>query len=160
MREVRFVDTSVLCNLLPVPGKCQDREAVVTEVRAVTQRSDIQLVLPVAAVIETGNHIAQLADGSQRRDCARRFAKVLNGVVGGELPWVLHSVPWDAQLIQLICDGPGEVPNLADMASAQVGAGDVSILAECHLYAERTSNVLVTVWTYDQGLAAYAPAVP
>lgn len=160
MREVRFVDTSVLCNLLALPGKCQDRDAVTAEVRAVTLRSDVQLVLPVAAVIETGNHIAQLAEGSKRRECARSFVELLKGVVDGQLPWVLHSMPWDARLIRLLCDGPGKIPNLADMASAQVGAGDVSILAECHLYSARTANVKVTVWTYDRGLAAYAPDTP
>lgn len=157
MRQVRFVDTSVLCNALAVPGKCQDRAAVAAELRSVTVSGDVQLVVPVAAVIETGNHIAQVQDGTLRRSCATRFEQVLRDIVAGTLPWVLHSVAWDAELLKVLCDGPGAAGALTQMAMLGVGTGDVSILAECELYARRTSNVIVTIWTLDRGLLAYAP---
>ena len=50
-RRVEFVDTSVLCNLLDVPGKNQDRKNVL---RALEERRACDLILPVTAVIETG----------------------------------------------------------------------------------------------------------
>ncbi len=70
---------------------------------------------------------------------------------------VLHSVAWDRRMLTLLCDGPGEIGGLIEMAGrGLLGAGDLSILAECELYATRTAGVRVRVWTHDERLAAYA----
>ncbi|MFJ8843469.1 hypothetical protein ACIRFF_11250 [Streptomyces cyaneofuscatus] len=71
-RGVEFVDTSILCNLLAVPGKCQDREQVIDELKRKRERRETDLLLPVTAIIETGNHIAQVSDGRARRSYAWR----------------------------------------------------------------------------------------
>jgi hypothetical protein len=72
MREVEFVDTSVLLNILDVPGKNQDRQHVVEELREKTARG-VQLIIPVSAVIETGNHITNLPDGPLAPCLCRAF---------------------------------------------------------------------------------------
>ncbi|WP_371780877.1 hypothetical protein [Streptosporangium subroseum] len=90
-RRVEFVDTSVLCNLLDVPGKNQDRKNVL---RTLEEKRACDLILPVTAVIETGNHIAQLSDGRLRRQYADKLSKLLELVIIGEAPWVLHTVEW------------------------------------------------------------------
>lgn len=59
---MEFVDTSILCNPLEVPGKCQDRKRVIDELKRKRDRRDTDLLLPVTAIIETGNHIAQVSD--------------------------------------------------------------------------------------------------
>ncbi|WP_344258612.1 hypothetical protein [Streptomyces sodiiphilus] len=103
---MEFVDTSILCNLLEIPGKCQDRERVIDELRRKRTARDCDLLLPVTAVIETGNHVAQIADGRQRRVCAEKFAAVLRHVVEGTAPWALNEVEWnDAHLITLLQGG-------------------------------------------------------
>src|SRR3954453_10810683 len=93
---MEFVETSILCNLLEVPGKSQDRDKVIEELRLKLEARDLDLLLPVTAIIETGNHIAQLADGRMRRSCAERFADVLRMVADGRAPWALNEVEWDA----------------------------------------------------------------
>ncbi len=156
MPIVSFVDTSVLCDLLKVPGKCQRHE----EVRAELQRqheAGVQLVLPIASIIETGNHIAQAGDGHGRHASAKAFVELLRLTAEGGAPWVLHSVAWDRRMLALLCDGPGEIGTFVEMAGTGVlGAGDIAILAERELYAMRTAGVDVRVWTHDERLAAYS----
>lgn len=65
MQSVILVDTSVLLNILNVPGLNQDHEAIMDEFEELVE-SGVNLLLPVGAVFETGNHIARLADGRQR----------------------------------------------------------------------------------------------
>lgn len=156
MAEVRFVDTSVLCDLLDVPGKAQQQLAVREELRSLIEQG-IQLVLPVAAIIETGNHIEQGPRGHARRAAAERFVALLRLTVATAAPWVLHSVPWDGRMLDLICDGTPKTGAFVDLAgNGQLGGGDVSILAECELYRSRVAGVRVAIWTHDQQLAAYS----
>ncbi|APE24564.1 MULTISPECIES: hypothetical protein [Streptomyces] len=154
-RRVEFVDTSILCNLLEVPGKCQDLEKVREELRGKLAAHDCDLLLPVTAVIETGNHIAQLADGFQRRTCAEKFVAVLRLVVAGEAPWALNEVEWNAAHLEALIAGGSSGMSLVDHAVNRVGCGDVNILIERDRYLARTSGVEATVWTLDGGLAAH-----
>ncbi|MCP9490642.1 MAG: hypothetical protein MSC31_12300 [Solirubrobacteraceae bacterium MAG38_C4-C5] len=155
MRKAVFLDTSVLCELLRVPGKCQRPDEVRVDV---TRRVDAgeTLLLPTAAIIETGNHIAQLADGHARRRCAHGLVNVLQATAQQDPPWVLNGARWDVELIGALCNGARGCPPLPDMASQRVGAGDVSILAEAEAYERRAAHVAVEIWTFDQGLGAYA----
>lgn len=67
---VWFVDTSVLVNLLDLDGFNQDKKAVADGLK---QRLDAKhtMILPITAIIETGNHIAHHAARRHRRDTAR-----------------------------------------------------------------------------------------
>ena len=66
MTEIVFLDSSVLFNILQVPYKCSDRTEVVAEFKKLSANG-ATFVFPVTAVIETGNVIAQPADGHDRR---------------------------------------------------------------------------------------------
>jgi hypothetical protein len=157
MREVRFVDTSVLCDLLDVPGKNQHREAVQAELRELVA-AGVQLVLPIAAIIEAGNHIVHLGDGSARRMCATRFVHLLRATAEGTLPWVLHAVAWNDAMLHMLCDGTALTGPFVELAaSGMLGTGDLSILVERDMYARRTAGTDVRVWTHDQRLGAYNP---
>jgi len=81
LRPVSFIDTSVVCNILPIPDRDQDRERVLDEMRAKQKRE--VLILPVTAVIETGNFIAHLPGGNVRRTVARKFSDMLELVIEG-----------------------------------------------------------------------------
>ena len=60
-----IVDTSAFCNVLAIPGKNQHREEARAALRAFINEGS-SLLLPLAAVYETGRHIAQLAISHQR----------------------------------------------------------------------------------------------
>lgn len=86
--SICIVDTSVFCNILEVPNRCQDRERVLDRLENLID-DGATLLLPLATIYETGNHIAQNGDGRQRRDAAERFAKQVNLALQGEI----HSPP-------------------------------------------------------------------
>ena len=155
-RKVEFVDTSILCNLLEVPGKCQDRGKVIDDLLRKQKARDCDLLLPVTAVIETGNHIAQLTDGRCRRNCAEKFAGVLRMVVEGKAPWTLNEVEWNAAHLNSLIEGGSTGSSLVEHACNKLGCGDLNILIERDRYLARTSGVKATVWTLDDLLSAYA----
>ncbi|NJP99524.1 hypothetical protein [Streptomyces zingiberis] len=155
-RRVEFVDTSVLCNLLGVPGKCQDREEVAADLVRKRAARDCTLLLPVTAVIETGNHIAQLPDGAARRTCAERFATVLRTVVEGTAPWALNEVEWNGAHLEALIAGGRTGSSLIEHACNRLGCGDLNILIERDRYLARTSGIEARVWTLDALLGSYA----
>jgi len=152
--DVEFVDTSVLTNLCRVPDKDERYLEAAERLEAVW--NEVQLIIPVTAVIETGNHIEQAKhDGRER--AARMFEKYLRSMMDDETPWVLHEVLWGADFLSQLCDGPSPVPGLVQMMmSKQLGAGDMAILVERRLYMARTRIPRVDIWTYDERLRAYS----
>jgi hypothetical protein len=153
MPTVEFVDTSVLLNLCRVPNKCQQHEEVKREFAAkVGGRST--LVLPLTAVIETGNLIAQV--DTDRRRCAEAFETIVRSVFDDQVPWVLNEVPWDGDFLRRLCDGPGHTGRLVDVLTRrELGTGDLAILVEVDLYRARVRRADVRIWTYDERLRGY-----
>lgn len=153
-RTVTFIDTSVLVEVLGVPGKSQQSDEVKAELRERVEIGE-SMILPAAAIIETGNHIAQVSNGALRRKAAVAFSSILEWTVSETAPWTLGGVQWNGPLLAAICRGARGCPPLPDMASQGIGAGDVSILAEAEAYAARVAHVDVRIWTLEQALAAY-----
>ena len=71
MSTIVLLDTSVYLNILDVPDFNQDRDEVFTTLQDSIGCGDYFL-LPLATVWETGNHIADLADGQTRRQASPR----------------------------------------------------------------------------------------
>lgn len=152
MGSITFIDTSILCNLVPVPGYDQQRQQVKDEMGHRLD-NDEQFILPITAVIATGNHIAQLSSGGARRQAASNLAALLGLIRDGKAPWVLHDVRWDQDFLQQLLEGADTGTNYIDHAQAGVGAGDLCILTERQTYSMR-SRIPTDIWTLDGGLAA------
>jgi hypothetical protein len=103
-RKISFVDTTILCNLIPIPGRAQDREQVAAQMRAKERAGEV-LILPVTAVVEAGNFIAQLPDGTARRTTAQTFERLMALVVAGNAPWQLHQFLWGEEFLQSFLAG-------------------------------------------------------
>ncbi|MEV0110200.1 hypothetical protein AB0H42_28225 [Nocardia sp. NPDC050799] len=157
MRAVAFIDTSVLCNLVPVPGRDQQRDDVQEEMRHRLSK-DEQFILPITAVVETGNFIAQLDDGGLRRTTAQKLQAILRFICEGRSPWVLHDVPWNRHFLEKLLEGAGTYVDYVEHAQNRVGTGDLCVLTERHLYHTRT-GIPATIWTLDAGLMAYSTPV-
>ncbi len=65
MSAIVIVDTSVLLNILNVPGRNERRVEVLAELGGLIETGD-HLFIPMAAIVEVGNHIAQLGNGAQQ----------------------------------------------------------------------------------------------
>lgn len=151
---VWFVDTSILCNMIPVPGKDQDRDKV-TAVLKEKQVARDTLILPVTAIVETGNHISHLQNGHQRRQAAATFDRLVRLVIAGKAPWHLHVFSWDKTLLKALLDGAGTGSSLIDHAVTGLGCGDLCVLAERDMYRKRTAIQDVRIWTLDHQLASH-----
>ena len=155
MRAVTFIDTSVLCNIIPIPGRAQYAQDVKTEMVARMRNEDF--ILPITAVIEAGNFIAQLNDGRLRRETAEKLARILQLVCDGRSPWILHDFPWDGRFLAKLLEGADTGVDYVALAQQGVGAGDLCILTERQLFQERT-HIEAKVWSLDRRLGAYGPA--
>lgn len=155
MTTVTMVDTSVLCELLQVPGKCNPARAA--EVAAEADRrwqAGERFVIPITAVIETGNHIAQ-SDGN-RYEVAGRLVRLLRVAVSEESHWRVLQTRLGAGFLEALCAGDSTGQTLEALAAAKVGAGDVAILVERDQFEASTAVRDVRVWTFDDGLSAHA----
>lgn len=154
MRQVHLVDTSILCCLLRVPHFCDDKYMEVEEeFLSIISRSET-LILPIASIIETGNHIAHIIDGNTRREIARRFAQYLRDTADNVAPWSLISLEWTADDLRKFAD------MFPDKAMQQVGFGDISVIDAYEDYKKRAPGVSVRIWSTDQHLMTYRHEAP
>lgn len=153
-RVVVFLDTSVLCNIVDVPGKNQDRDDVLARFERRALAGEL-FIIPVTAIVETGNHIANAT--GDRRAAAERLIELLGHAVDDDAPWQLHAVTWDAGFIRALCAGASTGQPLLDLlGNGQMGTGDVAILCERDAFRERTSFDRVEIWTLERVLGSYA----
>jgi hypothetical protein len=155
-RSVVFVDTSILLNILDVPRMNAERIKVVDDYKK--RVGGASLVLPITTVIETGNHICQIPDGGARRACAERFVGMLELVIAGRSPFVLHEAAWDGAFLSGLVQGGSTGVLLVDhLTHGRLGCGDLAILVERDRYLARVAKgVSAVVWTLDRGLSSHA----
>jgi hypothetical protein len=147
MNAIAIVDTSILVNVLDIPNMNQARDAVMDqfgqEIYAQTN-----LLLPMATIVETGNHIAHISDGRVRRQRAELFVEEVRKALNGEAPWTPMPFP-DKAIILTWLDG------FPEMAMREIGMGDQSIIelwkTQCSLFPERR----VFIWSVDEHLSSY-----
>ena len=149
---VTFIDTSVLCELLEVPGMCDQHEDIRAEFELRDEAGE-RFVIPITAVIETGNHIAQAA--GDRRAVAERFVRFLSAAGSGQAPFTVQRSSWDDDFIVELCAGNATGQQFVDLAQSKMGAGDVAILVERDRFKRDSAYTDVHVWTLDATLNAY-----
>jgi hypothetical protein len=159
--RVLILDTSVLCCLLSVPGKetCGsdddrwDHDRISALIDAEVKRASL-LVLPLATIIETGNHIAQAKRGD-RFEVATGLAAFIASTAQGRSPWAAfteQSGLWE----------PARLETLAEtwprLAVGGTSIGDATIKDVAEFYAK--AGYEVEIVTGDAGLKAYEPLTP
>ena len=149
--HVVIVDTSVLLNLLDVPGRNQDRDAVLGQFGELSD-AEVNLLLPIAAIFEAGNHIAQLSDGRQRRDHAQRFSARVREALNGQAPWTVTPLP---STTQELADWLNWLNDFPEFAMREVGMGDLSIVKAWESACAKHPQHRVSIWSLDQDLACY-----
>ena len=74
MSSICLIDTSIFVEILDVPKYNQHRASVLKDYETYV-KSDCTFLLPMATILETGNHIAQNGDGTMRRITAYALLK-------------------------------------------------------------------------------------
>jgi hypothetical protein len=147
MRSVAIVDTSIFCNVLDIPHMNSDREKVIKKLEEFLENGTT-LLLPMAAVYETGNHIAQLSDGNNRRRFAEVFVEQVKKAIAGEAPWQVMQIPMIEEVGEWLSVFP-------DSAMRGAGIGDLSIIKEWEKFKRKVPNCRVFIWTLDSDLQGY-----
>ena len=159
MRKVLIIDTSILCVWREIPGKEEcgpdtdrwNKERVDKKIDDET-KINTTFVLPLATIIETGNHIAQAS--SYRKERADALANLMRKSADHATPWAAfsdQSVLWSDEMLKSLAN---KWPNLAVQ---KFSLGDVTISDVAAHYAI-TFNV--EILTGDLGLKSYQPITP
>lgn len=145
--SVALIDTSVFCNIVPVPGRDQDRATVQARLKELVA-AGTTLLLPLATVLETGNHIAQMKTGQKRREAATRFCKLIGDALENAAPWGLTQLWQEEDLRDWLHEFPGH-------AMQGRGMGDLSIIKEWERQRSLHRARRVFVWSSDGHLSSY-----
>jgi hypothetical protein len=106
------------------------------------------IVLPLASIIETGNHIAQA--GARRFETATALCAKLNAVANAEIPWAAFSEQADLWSPESLRRTAEEWPA---QAASGLSMGDATIKGVAEYYGK--SGIAVEIITGDAGLKAY-----
>ena len=154
-KNVMILDTSILCVWLKVPGKetcgsgrsCIDFTKVDKEIQTAVQMN-YTLVLPLASIIETGNHITQAP--TWRHERATDLAGLMYKAADEASPWAAFS---DQQILW----SPDGLKSLAakwpHLAAQKLSIGDATISEVADYYAQM--GFQVEIYTGDKGLKAH-----
>lgn len=146
-KSIRLIDSCILCEILEIPGKSNPLES--KKFQAEFDRfsnAGGRFVLPLATLIETGNHIAHAkrVSGRVMRAAAVRLVKYVEAAMKNASPF-LKSEIWNAHVAEWLAKYP-------DSAMRGIGLGDVSIQEDCEI-VKRTFGVTglsVEIWTKDK----------
>lgn len=151
MSTVHFIDTTVMTALLKIPHHNSDEryEETKEEYELLEQNGDV-FVLPVAVLVETGNHIAHISDGNMRREIAVKFVALVRGAIKSENNWnIIPEIP--VSVLEMILN------QLPEQAMTGTGFGDVSIVEQFNEYWEKRQPIgEMRIWSFDQHLAGYS----
>jgi hypothetical protein len=129
MKKVLIIDTSILCVYLGVPGKdtCGTDENKWDKKRVdeflKKEEDHAYFVLPLAVIIETGNHIAQA--NLNRYEMAQALADLMVKAPDATTPWAAFTEQaefWDAEGLKKLADEQ----NRGSPQSQQSGLGSYS----------------------------------
>jgi hypothetical protein len=150
MSAICLIDTSIFVEILNVPMMANRNAQIMIELKDKINNEEL-LFLPMATIFETGNHIAQNGDGSQRRDCAKVFVDQVRLALAGDSPFrPIRFI--EAEQMQLWLD---EFP---DSAMKGTGLGDLSIAHNFQEMCQKIQGRRVYIWSLDGHLSSFNQA--
>ncbi len=131
----------------------QNYDAVIQQLRDYIEQ-DYTLLLPMATIIETGNHVAQNGDGNQRRETSQRLIDLVIDAIEGNAPWTIPTPLFSHEFLREYLQ---EFPDYAMMG---VGLGDLSIIREYDHQCELHSTGRIFIWSLDHHMDPYIREAP
>ena len=158
-RKVLILDTSILCVWLDIPGRNKiekkgkdviGKQEVESKIKAEIN-DGARIVLPLASVIECGNHITQIK-GVDPKAYIDKFADFIIKSINGTEPWDIftnQSELFDESKFREL------VEKWRELAISGISMGDASIIQVAELYVSK--NFTAEIFTGDTGLKSYEP---
>ncbi len=144
-----IVDTSILVELLNLRGLASRHDEVVAEFAQRQARE--QFLLPLAVLVETGNHVAHIPDGAARRRSADDFVRFASASLRGDNPFTPTPLPSTADIAAWLGDFP-------DHAMRGIGLADRSLIELWEVNRQLHRQRRVYLWSLDEALVAYDTA--
>lgn len=155
MSSICLIDTSIFLNLLDVPNRNESKEKVFEDFETYIN-AGCTFLLPMATILETGNHIAKNGDGNIRRTTAQRFVEAAKAAFSGEAPWSPIDFPTTKEILTWLETFPDKAgSNKAPDKSEGTSFGDLSIIQEFDKACNRFSMSEVFIWSLDSDLQNY-----
>ncbi len=148
MKAVGLVDTGILLETLDVPGRNENHAAIAADMDS-RKRDGHSLLIPVAVILETGNHIARLSNGGQRRRLATRYIALLRLAIDGAAPFAPLGKLEVSEMQQWFEEFPSWVsPENRELTDLTIKAAWEK---QCDLHPARR----VYIWSLDSHLSAF-----
>jgi hypothetical protein len=154
-KKILVLDTSILCCWLRIPGKdtagaANDRWNFnrINQLLIDERAQGSTFVLPIASLIETGNHIAQC--NGDRYNLATALTDHLRRTAEASSPWAAftdQSTLWEPTNLQELANAWPE------LAVGGTSIGDATIKHVAEYYSR--AGFEVEILTGDEGLKAY-----
>jgi hypothetical protein len=146
MSAICLIDTSVFMEILNVPGKAMAHEETLVDLRGKIEGGET-LFLPMATILESGNHVAQVQNGSQRKRLAEEFVHYVKQALKGESPFKPLNFTTPEQMQLWLDDFP-------ESAMRRQGLGDLSIIYDFRTQCSKNRYLKVYVWSLDDHLSS------
>ncbi|WP_055135217.1 hypothetical protein QZH45_00190 [Pseudomonas corrugata] len=147
MTAVCLVDTSIFVEILNVPIKAQQHNETLQQLEQ-RIRDGESLFLPMATILETGNHIGQNGDGGARRGCAEQFTRQVGAALEGRSPFKAISFLQEDEMRAWLLEFPAH-------AMRGSGLGDLSIIHDWQRLCSLNPARRVYIWSSDIHLSAF-----
>ena len=156
MGAIVLIDTSVYLNVLDIAGWNQDRAQILDDFAQRIEAQD-SLLLPMATIWETGNHIADLADGGNRFKYAHKFVSDVKKAMMGEAPYRPTYFPDRDTFLYWLSEFPDYAKrNKSERKTREgVSLADLSMIKEWERTRERHPLSDVILWSLDSDLRSY-----
>lgn len=154
---IYVIDTSVLCIWLGIPnrdkcvadGENWDSIAVRNRLESI-EKSGENIVVPIASIIETGNHVAHIG-GGRIYEYARKFGDLLSFIAQSDNPWMFFSQEelWEPKALEDIAR------SWPEYAKSKMSLGDYSIKSVVEFLKRAFPTRKVEILTCDSALKAF-----
>ena len=154
MTKILIVDTSIMCVWLKVPGKEVAGKSneytydIVAQHIEDERQKGTKLVLPIATIIETGNHIAH--SNGNREYSIDTFSSMIVSAAKGETPWIaidMQHALWNADNLAVLVEEWKKT-----VVTENQSIGDAAIVQIAQQFAPTCE---VEIFTGDGGLKNY-----
>lgn len=159
-KKVLIIDTSILCVWLQVRGfdscgKDTDRWDYERVNRKIEDEKSCHttFVLPLATIIETGNHIAQAS--GDIKPFLDSFTELIMASADNQTPWAAFTEQnclWTPENLKVL------TMRWKEIASSGLSLGDATIVDVANYYVGLGFSV--EILTGDAGLKSYEPTIP
>ncbi len=161
-RKVQLLDTSIVDELLEVPGKSKADGSIAAEFDA-RMESGVAFHLPAAAVVQVGAHIGLLSDGNQRRVCAERYSTMIRATLDRAAPWSFSSLAWDEDFLRRLLEptSTAVLDVVESLTQRHLEIGDLLIVGEFEQLRDHLDLgfIDVDVWTLDGALRTVVDSI-